>query len=1056
MKYVLGLDLGTSSLGWAILELKQTKKDGWKPIRIERTGVRIFEAGVEGDVEQGRDSSRAAVRREARQPRRQNWRTQYRKKKLFNLLQSLELLPPSESDNSESRKVVFDKLDAELSAKHVEADNHAAHQQLPYLLRTKGLKQQLEPFELGRALYSLAQRRGFLSNRKAQADDSEDGVVKSGISDLQEKMGERTVAQFFVDEIDPKRDDDDYQKMRKRYTARSMFHDEFDRIRECQKESFGDRISEEQWNEIYNTIFFQRPLKSQRHRIGKCEIDGRSRCVETVDAFQQFRIWHAVQNLRIEDAYALGRPAELSLEEQEVLVDQLQSVGMLTWKKAQNLLGLDKVKFTIQEWSTKGLVGHKTNFEMIKVFGDEWLMKPVEERDEISREVLYFRRPAAMIRRGRDAWGLDKQQAELLPGTRLEEAHARHSESTLRKFVDGMKQGKAYSTIRKELTGKDESEPAEFLPPLSKAGLDITNPAVIRALAEVRKVVNELIREYGKPTQVRIEMARELKNSRDKRRKIHSNNEERRKKREKAVAGILESVPGLKYSRADIDKWLLAEECEWSCPYTGKRITPKTLLGANPQFDVEHVYPRQYLDNSFINKTLCDHEFNRNVKGNRTAYDACSGRDDWEEILNRVRRFDGPLAAAKLKRFQTPAADIGDDFTHRHLNDTRYNAVVAKRFLESLYGGTSDTEGQRVFAVTGGHTAELRWQWHLNSVLSGTEEKTRDDHRHHAVDAIVIALTDPSRVQTLQVAAEFAKTKESRRFYEAVKEPWPRFTDDVQKTIDAINVSHRITRTLAGPLHAESIYGKQHPRKDGTSEHRIRKPISKLSATEIKKDKIVDPAIRKIVLAKLNELGESNPAKAFAEPSNHPVMTNKDGKPVVPTVPIHKVRVIADKKPRSIGKGARQRHVASGKDSNFASMIYAVVDKNGNEIKWEHKVITRLEAHERLNRNRKQSGERILIPSPDDFSDDKTRIFKFALCKNDCVLMQGPGDASVVYRVQSLGQAEIQLCPTNVPGLRGKERSPWDRITSIDSLRKRDARPAVVSASGIVRAIKPA
>ncbi len=110
MDYVLGLDLGTASLGWAVIKLKHTNKNGWSPTSIERTGVRIFEAGVEGNIEQGRDSSRAAVRREARQPRRQNWRTQHRKRKLFRLMQSLNLLPASKSDKAEYRKELFDKL----------------------------------------------------------------------------------------------------------------------------------------------------------------------------------------------------------------------------------------------------------------------------------------------------------------------------------------------------------------------------------------------------------------------------------------------------------------------------------------------------------------------------------------------------------------------------------------------------------------------------------------------------------------------------------------------------------------------------------------------------------------------------------------------------------------------------------------------------------------------------------------------------------------------------------------------------------------------------------
>jgi len=213
----------------------------------------------------------------------------------------------------------------------------------------------------------------------------------------------------------------------------------------------------------------------------------------------------------------------------------------------------------------------------------------------------------------------------------------------------------------------------------------------------------------------------------------------------------------------------------------------------------------------------------------------------------------------------------------------------------------------------------------------------------------------------------------------------------------------------------------------------------------LKKDKIVDPAIRELVKAKLKELGESNPAKAFAEEKNHPFLTAKDGR----RIPIHKVRVFADKKPRAIAKNERQRYVASGKDSNFASMIYAVVDKDDKEIKWEHKVMTRLEAHERKTRNRTAKGEKVLLPDPTDFNDDKKRVFKFALCKNDTVMLEGPDGEDVLYRVQSVSQNEIQLCQLTTPNIRGKARSKWNQIRSFDNLRDWNLRTVQISPTGI-------
>ena len=521
--------------------------------------MRIYEAGVDGTIEQGKDESRAAKRRKARQPRRQNWRTQFRKKKLFQKLQQLELLPTTEQSDSSSRKKMLDDLDHDLRSKHVDPHDHTANQQLPYLLRSLAVSQRLEPFELGRAIYNLAQRRGFLSNRKVDTDEKEDGIVKASISELSQQLQGRTLGQMFVEDVSPDQNDPQQQKIHGRYTARSMFHDEFQRIRDRQNSH--QQLTDEQWDELFKTIFFQRPLKSQRHRIGQCEIDDGQRCLDALDVYQQFRIWTTVQNLRIADAADYQREARLLLEEQQAVVDALQCQVSMTWKKLKTVVGLGKVKglkFTIEEWNKKGLVGHKTNCAMQHAFEEAWLQLSIDDRDSITKEIVYFRKPDALRKRGQQAWGLSEDQAALLPGIRLEEGHARHSAASLAKFVERMKQGEDYLMICQQLTGVDDSAPMDFLPPLNKTSLEITNPAVIRGLTELRKVVNELIRQYGKPAAIRIEMSRDLKNSRDHRVRLHKNNEDCRRRPEKAVDGILEVTKSQKYSGADIEKWLLA------------------------------------------------------------------------------------------------------------------------------------------------------------------------------------------------------------------------------------------------------------------------------------------------------------------------------------------------------------------------------------------------------------------------------------------------------------------------------------------------------------------
>jgi CRISPR-associated endonuclease Csn1 len=1049
--YILGIDLGVSSLGWAMLEAKLVAEK-WRPVRLMDAGVRIFEAGVEGDVEQGKDSSRGAKRREARQPRRQQWRRQQRKRRLFSLLQKLELLPPSDDNHSESRNAVLAGVDAQLADKWLTPGDTLRYQKLPYLLRAAGVEKTLKPHELGRALYHLAQRRGYQSNRKSQDKEDSDGSVATGINLIGEAAGDKTLGQFFAADVNvfahrtraDGQTDPTTGRIRRRYTARQKYREEFEKIRNQQKKSF-KKLTDDDWKAIEKAIFFQRPLKSQRHLIGHCSIDGRyRRCLEALPIFQEFRILQAVNHLVVRLADGTERP--IDPEERQRLLDELQTAGSMKFTAARKKAELPKgAKFTIEEWEDS-LPGHRTNQKMIAVFGDRWLKMPMEDREQIVREVVHFRKNDALKRRALRDWQLDEEAAEKLTHTHLEEGYASHCRRVLYRLVAAMQDGTTYSEARKQeypesfATGRVH----DLLPPVRDWDKEIRNPAVLRALTEVRKVVNSLIRKHGAPSVIRIELARDLKNSREKRRRIWQQNQDNRKRREKAKERLLQETKS-HATRNDVDKWLLADECNWECTYCGRGIDASSLIGPHPQFDIEHILPRRYLDNSMLNKTLacrtCNHK-----KGNQLPARAFSSTQ-LDDIIARVQRFPDFSRFKKLERIKM--TEVPDDFVERDLNDTRYNSRQAANYLGMLYGGRVDAmEMQRVYTITGGLTALLRKAWELNSILSGTDEKTRDDHRHHAIDAIITALSDAKRVRDIShVAQQFEGwTDRERTFLPGIETPWAGFEAEVREAIERIRVSHRSTRTLAGPLHAESIYSKPHG-EPGKPEFRIRKELTKLSAKEIEGDQIVEPSVRLLVQQKFKALGGGLPSKVFAKVEDRPCLPNKNGEPI----PIHRVRIRVDAKPRSIGQGPRQRYVASGKDSNFASMVYAVLDKAGKETKWIHEIIDRLTAHERWSANRKQPGEKILIP---DEQNGKRR-FKFALMKNDMLLLEGPDGGDELYRVQKLSANEIQLCEHNRTTVGPTDRTSWNRISSIDTLQKRNARKVLVTPDGeIIQEVK--
>lgn len=1052
MQYRLGLDLGASSLGWAVVEVKPgTSEDGsrkFDPVRLLDAGVRIFDAGVEGDIESGKDSSKAVKRREARGPRRQTWRRQRRARKLFRILAKHGLLPDEGDYTSEGRNKCLKKLDAELRSQWIQEGDHKAAQELPYLLRAKAVEEPLNSFPkaLGRALYHLAQRRGYLSNRKSGESNTEKSQVLSSIKQQEDEKGNSTFAQYAINKFKANEIDPEWDHIRRRWTSRLWHLEEFERIKATQSSSFPN-LTENDWLEIKTAIFHQRPLKSSKHLIGKCSLETkngkpyRRRCAEARPAFQEFRIIQAVNNLMIETPF--HKPAALNQQQRQKLIDKLMQQQSLSWAKARALIGYSKNDhFTIEE-TQKELIGHRTGAKIRGVIGEQWDEFSAEQQDQLTLELLYYEKPSALKRRLQQFWNVTEEQAENLASLQLEAGYGRLSHRAISRLLPHMQNhsqmGMTYAEARKkEYPDSFREQAVDFLEPVRTWDADLKNPAVIRALTELRKIVNAILKRYNgqKPVSIHIELARELKNNRESRKEMTRRNQLQRRRREAVKEKLLKEF-NREPNRRDIEKLMLAEECNMICPYTGKPIELNTLF--NGTFDVEHIFPRKYLDDSFLNKTICHHDFNRNHKGNRMPSEVFDpDSEDWQLVLQRVGRFSGDAAKAKLRKFKTTPDQLGDDFTSRHLNDTRYSSRVAAQYLLTLFG---DKKGDPIIPVAGTLTGLLRGSLQANGILAADNKKHREEHLHHAVDALLVALTDRSMIQKASENAAHSQTRGLDRFVSNIQQPWPEFIETCREIINlqSLHVSHRQTHTLAGPLHAESFYSKPYYNEDGKPEYRIRKALDKLSVKEITSDKIVDPKIRALVQQKFADIGSKQPSQAFADVANHPVMKSQSGR----EIPIHKVRVKVSKVPRSIGQGHRERKVASGGDSNFAAMIYAELDAKGKVKKWKHEVITRLDAHRAYSRNHKKKGEKVLIPQ-----ETETRKFVMSLCKNDCLLLTGPDGDDVLYRVSNISVGEIQLWEHYVGVSNPKARNTWNRITSIDSLRKRNARKVAVSPLG--------
>ena len=1054
--YCLGIDAGCASVGWAVVLLD----DNGNPWKLHSTGVRRFDAGVQGDIQRGKEESLSQKRREARGPRRNTWRRQWRLRKVFRSLQQGGLLPSSESDDHDTRHALLAELDRQLvSELGLIKDRVTAHV-FPYILRARALNEKLPLHAVGRALYHLAQRRGFLSNLKAgRGDEQKQGEVKQGISELEQAMNGLTLGQYFAS-LDPEE-----TRIRQRWTSRKMYADEFDRIWNTQA-AFHPEMTGELRVTVEQAIFHQRPLKSQKGLIGRCELEPYKRrapmaCLQ----YQEFRLLQRVNDLKLNCPDGELRP--LTNSERDKLIAQLNSQGDLTWAaiKSGKILGLKKqpeyerpYEFNFEQGGDKKLVGNRTAAKFAKVLGDAWHVLDERAQTALVDDVLRFEDEKKLVTHLCNRWKLDEETAWQIADLHLEPGYASHSRRAMRKLLPLMREGMPYSAARKQCYPHSfKPQQAENrLRPLHEVVPTLRNPTVARTMSELRKVVNAIMDEHGKPAMIRVELARDLKKSKKERKRDSDLRDKNTDARSKASAQLLKKQ-GEKYAKpGNILKIRLADECNWQCPFTGKAIIDmESLVGDSPQFDIEHIIPFSLsLDNSYANKTLCYHDENRHGKKNRTPFQAYGSTPQWEKILERVRHFQGDAARRKLHLFQCETLPDAEEFTNRQLSDTRYLSVAVADYLATLYGGAVDEQGKRrVQASPGRLTSFLRNAWNLNHIAGdpdNPEDKNRADHRHHAVDAFLVAVSTPKVVEAINKAAARAESRYTRDLLIDVDPPWEGFTaEQLQNAIDQICVSSRVNRKLNGKLHEDTILSKPYEIADPKTGkpktvHHVRKSLEEMSFGEV--NAIVDPVIRQTVLEKLERIG-GEPEKAFADRNNHPYLIAKDGR----LIPIHAARIVkpdatihvgdrpADlQRKRGMERSSKARYVCPG--DNHHMEIVAVLDGEGKHKKWEGHIVSRFEAM-----RRKRDGEEIVRRN-----HGHGREFVFSLTNGEYVSVQNEDRSEGLWRVTVISGSQIEFVGhSDARSIAVRKKIPGARIRcSVETLRTKGAQKIAIDPMG--------
>lgn len=1041
--YRLGIDMGSSSIGWAMLLLNESNE----PCGIERMGVRIFPDGREAKT----PTPLSVSRREARGARRNHDRFLQRMRNLLKVLDAYDFLPK----DVHARKQIFSRD--------------------PYQLRAKALDAQISKAELARALFHLAKRRGFQSNRKTDGGDSSSDF-KAAIENLDQRLqqsGARSIGEYLFKKQLETCDERKKPSLRFRYDAKSaqdtelifprrdMVIEEFELIWENQMKYHAE-LCPSLKEEVYHAIFYQRPLKPTIK--GKCQLEpAEDRAPKAHPLFQEFRILQDVNNLELEDVLENAYRPLLQDERNkvtEILMNcessKLSAIRTKLFKKDK-----DNFKFNLETENRDKLLGdltaHRFRKKKDSLIPDYWNSQNKETQYTLV-ELLCSDAEEDVLRAKLSELCGSAELAEELFYLSLPSDYANLSIKALSNIVPYMREGLKYSeactkagydhsgfyngTVYHEadLPYYGELLTRSVLPLGRKSGDadadefgKINNPTVHIALNQIRKIINALEKVYGPPAQIVLELARELKMSSVEREKIEKKQRSQTKTNERIAAALEDLAVTNNYeNRTRFKLWeeLSPDPLERRCIYSGRSIPIEKLFSA--EFEIEHILPKsRTFDDSISNKTISYYAANR-YKGERSPFDAFGASRDsyeWDAIVQRASK----LPENKRRRFLKDAMERYADEAEvlgRMLNDTRYMSRIAKEYLQYVVGD------RKIWVVNGQQTAKFRSKWGLNKILSvdDSDSKNREDHRHHAIDAFVIAMMSRSTINRYSTAV-----KQSReRFLEKIGDPFPEFNHEefagkVRSIVtsykpDQINIGKlRRRNQTAGSLLKETAYGYIGPDPKNPKYHIYteRKQISGLSKKDV--ERIIDPVIQqelnKLIGAKMND-------KDFAELAAHWAKQQgmKKLKLRMTANPATMIG-IADK------TGRVYKYYASGE--NLFMDVYCTKPWDA-DAPWATEIVNSFAAH----------GE--------DFQPKWKQEYPMArlimrLFKNDVVCLDTQSGREF-RRVKKMSPGRLYLRDINI-AKRAKEEEDSGECFSISGLRRLNARKAGIDVIG--RAFDP-
>lgn len=772
--YRLGLDVGIKSVGWCVLECDENGE----PIQINALNSRIFDAAEQPKT----GASLAEPRRNARGLRRRIRRKSFRLERIRKLFSENGIELFETQDDLICLKDEYKNLDV-------------------VKLRSDALDKNLTEAEFARVLYSLARHRGFKSNKRVVETD--DGDEESSIRESEEEMresgmrtrGEQLYKKYLLEGKPVHNKGGDYSMC----VSRDILVKEIELLFEKQKE-FGNNFATDENKEKYLDIFLSQrnfdegPGKGSQytgsHNVKKCEIY-RDEDVAAKGTYtsEWATIYQKINNLSI---ICGGDRRRLSNEERQIAVELAKKVDKVTYKAFRKAIKLDDdYRFSALNYSEKkksdkkknegesksdvveindvvdslacedkgDFITAKNSNKIVKALNDN-LKSDIELIDEIAeictkyKSENLFRSAIAesKIIDGR----LDEETIEKLSKIDMK-GYGHLSLHVLREILPYLEEGMVYSDAMQK-AGHNHSEhnfeKQKYLG--TKEVYDaiggVTSPVVKRALSQTVKVIDAVIRQYGSPYAINIELARDMSMSKDERDKLKKENDARAAKNEAIRENIakLNAMP----NSTNVLKYKLYEEQDHKCAYSMETLDINHLF-EDGYYEIDHIIPySRSFDDSFNNKVLVLKRENQNKRNSTPVeYFERIGRD-YDEVLAFWKAVYQKRNRKKLEFLQKKEINESE-WKNRALNDTRYASRMLANLIKDylLFDEKSKDKYGRVETVKGAITSYLRRFW-------GVQKIREDGDKHHAVDAAIIACVTPKTKNKIE---RYNQIKESRK-----------------------------------------------------------------------------------------------------------------------------------------------------------------------------------------------------------------------------------------------------------------------------------------------------